>query len=108
MKYFLKRKSHVWTEWCRFCCQPETTDSSKHFISDCSYFDNWRFSIFKKQKIDLLTEEINSFDILKFISKDILKMRLLKWFNSVEEAQEAIDKNLTDSQLDDLWMEEFI
>lgn len=89
----VKKNENIPT-FCRFCKKSDEIDDSVHIIEDCEYFTIDRIRIFGTHtlKLDYL-DAIDYDKILQFIKKrKELSYRLLKWYNSLEEVRDEIDR----------------
>lgn len=90
MKYIIYKDPMVMT--CRYCLEQGKLDSSVHIISECEYFNNWRWKIFNKISINMDEEFLEPEDILKFLKHKKIYVRLLTWCDSIQEAERIIKK----------------
>lgn len=79
---------------CRFC-NSTTEETSVHVIESCEFFTARRLKIFGKNSIEFDSDKPSMRDILRFISSDILKLRLTRWFDSIAEAKKCLQETNT-------------
>lgn len=78
---------------CRFCETQGSVDSSTHIIEDCCRFNSSRQRIFGKSQLNLRDEELDTNDILRFITEnETIKLRLTVWTNTEAEATDIINE----------------
>lgn len=93
MKY-IWREMNVPSIFCRYCNE-YIEETSIHITENCSFFNARRLRIFGKVEISLDDEIIDLDKLLEFISIDIIKVRLLRWFDSVEAVKNWLRETST-------------